>query len=99
MDTYEVAGGLGSRDGPAIGFSNIIVGARTDASGVAGVLFLDGRRVTTGGARAAGEGAASSFNVIGGSGTSSGKTVTPIGGDGGGIDGNLILSVFEELIC
>lgn len=48
----------------------------------------------------AGEGAASSFRggcrVL--SGISSGNTVTPVGGDGGGIDGSLILSIFDDLI-
>ena len=81
-------GGDGSRDGPATGSAGLVLGVKAGAAGVEGVLFLDGRRVETGTARAAGEGAASSFIIIGGSGTSSGNTVTPTGGDGGGIDGN-----------
>ena len=88
-------GGVGRRDGPAIGSAMGAVGEKAGATGAAG-LFLDGRRVTTGGTRAAGEEAASSF--IGGSGTSSGNTVTPIGGDGGGVDGSTILLVFEDLV-
>jgi len=94
-ETYEVIGGVGRRDGPAIGSAMGTVGEKAGATGAA-ELFLDGRRVTTGGPRAAGEGAASSF--IGGSGTSSGNTVTPIGGDGGGIEGKTMLSVFEDLV-
>jgi hypothetical protein len=94
-ETYEVIGGVGRREGPAIGSVIGTVGEKAGATGAAG-LFLDGRRVTIGGTRAAGEGAASSF--IGGSGTSSGKIVTPTGGDGGGIEGNTTLLVFEDLV-
>lgn len=94
-DTYEVLGGEGSREGPATGSEAVTGRTALGASGAAG-LFRDGRLVTTGAARAAGEGAASTF--VGGSGTSSGKTVTPTGGDGGGIDGRMILSVFDDLI-
>jgi hypothetical protein len=94
-ETYEVIGGVGRREGPAIGSVMGTVGEKAGATGAAG-LFLDGRRVTVGGTRAAGEGAASSF--IGGSGTSSGNIVTPTGGDGGGINGNTMLLVFEDLV-
>ena len=94
-ETYEVIGGVGRRDGPATASPMGTVGEKAGATGAAG-LFLDGRRVTTGGTRAAGEGAASSF--IGGSGTSSGNMVTPTGGDGGGIEGKIMLSVFEDLV-
>jgi hypothetical protein len=94
-ETYEVIGGVGRREGPATGSAMGTVGEKAGATGAAG-LFLDGRRVTAGGTRAAGEGAASSF--IGGSGTSSGNIVTPTGGDGGGNDGKVMLSVLEDLV-
>jgi hypothetical protein len=71
------------------------VGEKAGAPSAAGVVFLEGRRVAVGSVTA-GEGAASTF--MGGSGTSSGNTVTPIGGDGGGIDGNSMLSVFDDLV-
>jgi hypothetical protein len=89
-------GGDGSRDGPAVG----TVGEYAGGRGAAGVPFLDDcRRVSTG-PDPTGDGAVSSFNcacrVL--SGISSGKTVTPVGGDGGGRDGSLTFSIFDDLI-
>lgn len=91
MSTIEaVAGGVGDRyirEGPAIGAKVGTVGEYSGGLGKVGVL---------------GFGAGTDF-AIGSSTTlisadcSSGNTVTPGGGEGGGIDGNCMESAFDDL--
>jgi hypothetical protein len=95
-----VVGGEGEREGPATGLVVGTVGEMAGGTGPAGVLFReDARRVTAGTAESDGEGAASSFIGTSSSAlaTSSGNTVTPGGGGGRGIEGNRILSSFDDL--